>query len=1082
MKPTNFYFSLKTFVLLAAILTCSKVHSQTQNDTILASRYYKKADSLLKNNSYKESIILFKKAIYLYEKTESWEKVTSCYNKISKNLLAHYNKNALHNAQKALEISTKYLEKNNREEANAYDNIGKYHTFVTSDYEKALQQCKKALSIRSKTLSENDKDFIKSYSNLGFVYLYQKNYNASLDHFKKALEIGIHIYGENHINITEHYTDISRVYITIDEHEKFRYYTEKTLNIRIQSLEKDHSHIGYAYANLGVSYHLEKYYDKALKYYKKALAIHIKNYGKYTIDVARSYNNLGLICRQTGNYDKALQYQKKALSIFNRLIGKNRNLTADTYNNIAVILEHKEKYDEALEYYEKSLSIYKKNDPEVEMVYLNMGDVFYAKKEYNKALEYYEKSLATRSTKKKIANANVKIGRVYISKKQYNKALAFLRKVLNSRTSVDSNYTSNLILIGNIFEKKKEYSKALSYYNKAIDANKRTNTKTKITDHGKFDEFLNLNFLLTTYNSIGKTLNNKYQEDKDIKDLISSQANNKHADSLIDKMRQMVDSYTDKIEFAKKSQEMYNLAIKTSLLMYKESKEDQFLEEAFYYSEKNKSNILKELLNESKIKNVSGLSPQLIELEKDLKTNRAFYQSKITKEQFKPETDTSKILKYESKIFDITRRQDSIKAVIQKKHPKYYQLKHQNKVISVTELQQKLDKRTTVLEFFTTDSITYAFTISKNNIDINTLQTPRLAQKIKQLHDAITSTNLIKYKKSAHILYNELIAPIANKFKGDHLIIIPDGPLWTLNFELLLTQNDTSDNAKKLSYFLKDYAISYANSAHLLFTPFKKKQRSKIKEECLAFSFSDSTTIANTSTMRLATFRDIVDDLPGTREEIRAISNIIDGQYYFGSQATERNFKKTASQYNILHLAMHGEVDNENPKNSKLYFTQSKDSIEDNILYSHELFALDIPAELTVLSACETGSGKIAKGEGIMSLGNAFQYAGTKSLLLTSWKISDKTTPKLMSYFYTNLKNGMTKSKALQQAKLKYLNTSDTFYSDPLYWGGFYLVGDTTPIPFSNNNTLYWIIGFIILGILLLSLLLYKRKLNRISQ
>ncbi|WP_438712798.1 CHAT domain-containing protein [Aquimarina muelleri] len=306
--------------------------------------------------------------------------------------------------------------------------------------------------------------------------------------------------------------------------------------------------------------------------------------------------------------------------------------------------------------------------------------------------------------------------------------------------------------------------------------------------------------------------------------------------------------------------------------------------------------------------------------------------------------------------------------------------------------------------------------------------------------------------------------------------MVPDGPLWHCNFELLLTQKDASNNPAALSYLLKDYAISYANSANVLFGLGKTNSTLKKQQECLAFSFSDTTTI-DTKTMSLATLRDTKIDLPGTRKEIKAIADIINGQYYFGSQAIEANFKKNAGNYTILHLALHGEVDNEQPENSKLLFTKSKDSVEDSYLYSHELFALDIPAELTVLSACNTGSGKITKGEGIISLGTAFQYAGTKSLVLSSWEISDSTTPELMKNFYTNLKTGMNKAKALQQAKLQYLTTANINRTQPFYWGGFYLVGDTTPIPFENNTTWYWGIGIAILGILFFGMRwLFKRK------
>ena len=292
----------------------------------------------------------------------------------------------------------------------------------------------------------------------------------------------------------------------------------------------------------------------------------------------------------------------------------------------------------------------------------------------------------------------------------------------------------------------------------------------------------------------------------------------------------------------------------------------------------------------------------------------------------------------------------------------------------------------------------------------------------------------------------------------------------------MLTEQSGTNNPKAFPYLLNQYAISYANSANLLFNTFETKQVEKTSE-CLAFSFSDTTHTSSGKNMSLATLRNTGDDLPGTREEIKAIADIIDGQYYYGSEAIEQNFKKDASHYNILHLALHGEVDHKRPENSKLYFTKSKDTLEDNVLYSHELFALDIPSELTVLSACNTGSGKIAQGEGIMSLGTAFQYAGSKSLLLTSWKVSDQTTPELMKLFYTNLKKGMNKSKALQQAKLEFLNTADLQRMAPFYWGGFYLVGDTTPITFKSDLIWLQIIGSILLiTVFIFFLIRYKKK------
>ncbi|TSE07788.1 CHAT domain-containing protein [Aquimarina algiphila] len=431
---------------------------------------------------------------------------------------------------------------------------------------------------------------------------------------------------------------------------------------------------------------------------------------------------------------------------------------------------------------------------------------------------------------------------------------------------------------------------------------------------------------------------------------------------------------------------------------------------------------------------------------------------------------------YENNLFEINRRQDSLATVLEKNYPKYYQLKHDNSIVSVADIQKKLNERTTVVEFFTADSSTYVFTVSKNKMAVQEVSTPDLTGQIEKLREAITSRELSHYKTIAHELYTTLVHPIKGQFIGDELIVVPDGPLWHCNFELLLTQKDVSNNPTALSYLLKDYAITYANAANLLFAKSRSEDPIEKRQECLAFSFSEGDQVTSTNTMSMATLRDAGGDLPGTRKEIKAISDIIDGQYYFGSQAIEANFKQNAGQYTILHLALHGEVDNERPENSKLYFTKSKDTIEDNLLYSHELFALDIPAELTVLSACNTGTGKIAKGEGIMSLGSAFQYAGTKSLLLTRWEVSDQTTPKVMKYFYTNLKQGMNKAKALQQAKLQYLATADINRTQPFYWGAFYLVGDAAPMHFESTSLWYWILGLGIVGVLLWIGFWYKRR------
>ncbi len=850
------------------------------------------------------------------------------------------------------------------------------------------------------------------------------------------------------------------------------------MSILINIYGKEHYILIRAFNQIGLFYKNKGEYDKALYYYNEAIYIRSKTLihdrKKHSWFI---YNNIGNVYKYKGEYDRALIYLKKGLIISIEAKGENHNSVATSNNNIGNIYSLKGDYDEALYYYNKALAIRTKvldeNHSDMAYSYHDIGKLYTMKKEYDKALSNTKKALTIRQNvfgehHPDVADSYISLGNIYESKKEYKFALINYQKALRIRRKVFGAYHPKVAVsnndIANLYALQKEYKNSLLYYEKAIKANIKEN------------QYLNRNVLLTTLSGKAKTYVSLYKESNNIDDLNQAITTYKKADTLINDIRQTFTTYQDKVAFAQKTKEVYQGAIQVQLFLYNTQKEQSILERAFYYAEKSKANTLKELLSEANAKSFTGLPNDVVVLEKELRIDKAFYQSKITDARSETTIDSSKITTYENKLFEINRRQDSLATILEKDYPRYFELTHENSIVSVTDIQNKLNERTTVVEFFTADSSTYVFTVSKDKMAVQEVSTPDLTGQIEQLREAITSQELSHYKTIAHELYTTLIHPIKDQFIGDELIIVPDGPLWHCNFELLLTQKDGSNNPTALSYLLKDYAITYANSGNLLFTKSRGEEPIEKRQECLAFSFSEGDQVTSTNTMSMATLRDIGGDLPGTREEIKAISDIIDGQYYFGSQAIETNFKKNAGQYTILHLALHGEVDNERPENSKLYFTKSKDTVEDNLLYSHELFALDIPAELTVLSACNTGTGKIAKGEGIMSLGSAFQYAGTKSLLLTRWEVSDQTTPQVMKYFYTNLKQGMNKAKALQQGKLQYLATADINRTQPFYWGAFYLVGDAAPMHFESTSLWYWILGLGCLGMLLWIGFWYRKR------
>ncbi|WP_271784696.1 CHAT domain-containing protein [Aquimarina algiphila] len=1086
MKSLHSIFLTPAFFwIVLFMITCHTTYAQVEKDTIVASQYYKKADSLLTERQYDSSIEYFTKALPMYQKAKAWEKVAGCYNKISENQWRNREnlKESLSSAKKVLKMSTAILGKNNRERAVAYDNIGTYYLRM-SKYQDALVNYEKSLDIEKKILPEDDEDMGATYSNLGIACRYLSKFQKAIYYQNKALSIYFKNYEPNDEKIGKEYNNIGNIYSRMGKYYTALDYYKKNLTITINHFGENHLNSGYNYFNIGIVYNDLNQYDKALEYYQKAIPIFGREENLYPLFA--TYNNIGTLLSDKGEFDKAMEYNKKSLNMALKIYEGDHPDIGTCYWNIGVVFENKQSYEKALQYYNKALSIYKttygENYEGIATLYGNIGNVYAHKNDYNKALEYHRKGLLVygnilEKNNYEVSKAYMNIANLNLEKGAYKEAFKYSQKGLEILEEEYGGGSSSSLLalnqIATVCSKQKAHQKAIEYFDTAILANtKKDNFKSTFDP----DQYYNTKFLLESFQGKAKTLQSRYLKDNNLLDLEQCNIIYKEADILINHIRQSFQNYQDKITLAKQAKEIYTDAIETQLLLYRNKQDQKSLEQAFYYAEKSKANTLKELLNTTRSKNFTGLPNDLLEIEKTLKTDRTFYQSQIINERSNKSIDSLKLSEYENKLFDINRKQDSLTKVLEKNYPKYHQLKYQNDIVTVADIQQQLDDKTTVLEFFTGDSISYAFTISKNDIAVQELATPKLTEQVEDFRKSIIDQDVKSYKKQASALYNKLINPIADQLVGDQLIIVPDGPLWHLNFDLLLAKEDDSNNPAVLSYLLKNYAITYANSANLLFAPFKTNPSSQTLQECLAFSFSDSTQSGETRAMPLATLRSAGGDLPGTREEIKAISDIIDGQYYYGSQAVEANFKKNAGQYNILHLALHGEVDNERPENSRLYFTKNKDTIEDNLLYSHELFALDIPAELTVLSACNTGTGKIAKGEGIMSLGNAFQYAGTKSLLLTNWEVSDKTTPEVMKYFYRNLKEGMNKGKALQQAKLQYIAAADINRTAPFYWGAFYLVGDAAPMHFDDHAIVYWAIGLGVLGVILFAGFWYRRR------
>ncbi|MCK5067736.1 MAG: CHAT domain-containing protein, partial [Bacteroidales bacterium] len=267
-------------------------------------------------------------------------------------------------------------------------------------------------------------------------------------------------------------------------------------------------------------------------------------------------------------------------------------------------------------------------------------------------------------------------------------------------------------------------------------------------------------------------------------------------------------------------------------------------------------------------------------------------------------------------------------------------------------------------------------------------------------------------------------------------------------------------NYMTLPYIIKEYSIGYSHSSTLMFS--KRLKSKSPQNKVLAFAPMYNNPVYELDSILM---RQVIGDgkymvpLVGTLKEVQSIDETVPSDVFINERATEANFKKYASDYNVLHLAMHTIMRDDDPLYSLLAFSNVElgDTIEDNKLYAYEIYNLKLNAEMAVLSSCNSGFGKMQKGEGMMSLARGFIYAGCPSIVMTLWQVADKSSSELMTSFYKYLKKGKSKQEAMRLAKIDYLELADDLTSNPYFWSGFVVLGDSSPI-YSKSGFAYWMI------------------------
>ncbi|EDP94953.1 CHAT domain-containing tetratricopeptide repeat protein [Kordia algicida OT-1] len=332
------------------------------------------------------------------------------------------------------------------------------------------------------------------------------------------------------------------------------------------------------------------------------------------------------------------------------------------------------------------------------------------------------------------------------------------------------------------------------------------------------------------------------------------------------------------------------------------------------------------------------------------------------------------------------------------------------------------------------------YKITKDQIDFYELDnSTEILATVERYYNQLSKQQ--EDKKIANALYKNLFPFETTNFSA--LTIIPDNVLHYLPFETLITTNE--------KYLIEEATINYAT--HLVFVHHKNESNLTLKNDNLVV-FTPQYPEKKGNIGQLA-LRDNKYRLYGAENESKSLNTIFPSKLFEAVLATKDNFIKYSRKAKIIHLAMHANVNNEIPELSHLLFNEND---KETKMYLEELYGLHLNSELAVLSACNTGKGKLDASTGMVSLNRAFTLAGVPSTLASLWEVPDKVTQEIMVDFYKNLKKGENKTRALQNAKMNYLkNTDDANFKKPFYWAGFVLHGDTAPIQLKQEASFSFI-------------------------
>jgi CHAT domain-containing protein/Tfp pilus assembly protein PilF len=806
-------------------------------------------------------------------------------------------------------------------------------------------------------------------------------------------------------------------------------------------------------------------------------------------DLANTLGNLGALYYLQGDHDLALERYFRGIKLRRELPAKDRDSDNNQFElaqllyKAGLVYAQLGEYAQAARYYEESRERAQSAGREAEGLLLNIGKIHEWQGNDELALEFYLKDLAVserKGFKPFMIQDWLNIGLIRQRQNRVAEAMENLHKALALSTEIGhKDFISKAQnLLGLALHQQKDYAQAPAYYQKSLALRRELNDKEGIADTshnlalihaGQGDLAGALGYaepagalakqigkreliwrIYTTLGRIYLTLN---QPDK-------AKPAFDEAIKVIEEMRaNLVGGELQAQSFFENKTAPY-IGI-ADLLLAQNKKE-----EALSYAEQAKARVLLDVLQSGRVNVTKAMTAAEQDEERRLRSEMVSFNTRLNREQTARQPDEKRISELRAGLQRLQHRYEDFQVSLYARHPELKAQRGEASPLTLAQAAELLpNDKTALLSFVMAEERTLLFALTRPaqsgdpqlNVYSLPLKSETIAERVSQFRKKLAE-NRPGFRDESRELYRMLLERAQPQLRGvTRLVISPDGPLWELPFQALITE--------KRNYLLEEYAVAYAPSLTVLREMAQARRNRPARSEPAALlAVGDPTLGPEAASRYKALMNEPLNQIPEARRQVQSLSKFYDQpKVYIGDEATEAQVKTDAGQSGVVHLAAHGVLDNRNPMHSYIVLAQNagqakelkvkeaeREVREDGLLEAWEIMKMDLNADLVALSACETARGRVSAGEGMIGLTWALFVAGAPTTVVSQWAVRSDSTAELMVRFHRQLRQPpRSKGKpaapapsadALRLAALELMKNSN--YSHPFHWAGFVVMGN----------------------------------------